>query len=209
MPEYYPAFLNLRGRKGVVVGGGAVALRKVQTLLECGAKVTVISPKLSGALEEWAAQGAIQTIRRLYCLGDLRGAAIAIAATDDPAVNALVAEEAREQRVLVNVIDTPELCDFIAPSIVRRGDIVIAVSTEGHSPALAKKLRLELERAIPPEYAQLADILSEVRAELLQRGARVPPERWQESMDGHLLELIRRGEMEQARQRLLDMLEGN
>lgn len=208
MAEYYPAFLDLRGREGTVVGGGEVAERKVQALLACGASVTVISPKLSDILEELADQGAISVVRRGYRPGDLRRATIAIAATDDATVNARVAAEARKRRVLVNVVDTPELCDFIAPSVVRRGDILIAISTSGQSPALAKKLRMELEKAIPPEYAELSSLLAEVRATVRERGTQIPAERWQESMDTHLMELIRQGEMAEARKRLLNMLEG-
>ena len=138
VPRYYPIFLNIRGKRCVVVGGGPVALRKVNILLEHEANVEVISPELCPELSQLAKSRAIQVLQRNYNGGDLQGVFIAIAATDDGEINNKVAEEARAKGVLVNVVDDLEHSDFIVPSQFRRGDIAIAVSTAGKSPALAR-----------------------------------------------------------------------
>src|SRR4030042_230398 len=156
MSSYYPIFLDLKGKRCIVVGGGSVAERKVEMLLEHETSVTVISPELSPKLQHLADQGAIKTITRNYQKGDLKGAFLVIAATDDPSVNAAVAGQARKQRALVNVVDDPRASDFIVPSMVRRGDITIAISTAGKSPALARKLRSLLEATLPAGDAFLA-----------------------------------------------------
>lgn len=203
-PTYYPVFLKLLGRPCVVIGGGPVALRKVKQLRECGAKVTVISPELCPELAELAAQDEISVTQRQYQTGDLRGAFVAIAATDDAAVNQKVAEEGRGESVLVNVVDDAQKSDFIVPSIGRRGDITIAVSTSGKSPALAKKMRAMLEEEFGEEYASLASLVNEVRTEIRQAGTPVSGERWQEALDvGSLLELLRKNENDKAKALLL------
>jgi precorrin-2 dehydrogenase len=200
-------FLDLKGRRCVVVGGGQVAERKVGMLLEHQAAVTVISPTLSRRLQHLADQGAIQTITRNYQTGDLKGALLVIAATDDPSINTAVAEQGRKQRALVNVVDDPGHSDFIVPSMVRRGDITIAISTAGKSPALARKLRSILEASLPAEYASLVTLVSEVRQELAQRQSPVDSDVWQKCLDIDILVgLIKKGQIEQARQKLVDDL---
>jgi len=207
MSSYYPIFLNLKGRRCIVVGGGPVAERKVEMLLEHQASVTVISPTLSRRLQHLADQSAIQTISRNYQAGDLKGALLVIAATDDPPINAAVAEHGRKQRALVNVVDDPRHSDFIVPSMVRRGDITIAISTAGKSPALARKLRSILEAALPAEYASLVTLVSEVRQELAQRQSPVDSDVWQRCLDiDILIGLIKKGQLEEARQKLVDDL---
>lgn len=204
MSIYYPIFLNLSGKQCIVIGGGDVAERKVNSLLEHKAGVTVISRTLTQALGRLAQRGDIKACLREYRPGDLAGAFLAIAATDDAEINAAVAREGGQRQVLTNVVDNAALSDFIAPSIVRRGDITIAISTSGKSPALARKLAAELEEKLAPEYAALASLLSEVRRELKQRGVAVSGDTWQECLDLEpLLELIRKGEPEKARQALL------
>ena len=190
-----------------MVGGGPVAERKVEMLLEHQASVTVISPTLSRRLQHLADQSAIQTISRNYQAGDLKGALLVIAATDDPPINAAVAEHGRKQRALVNVVDDPRHSDFIVPSMVRRGDITIAISTAGKSPALARKLRSILEAALPAEYASLVTLVSEVRQELAQRQSPVDSDVWQRCLDiDILIGLIKKGQLEEARQKLVDDL---
>jgi precorrin-2 dehydrogenase/sirohydrochlorin ferrochelatase len=207
VPSYYPIFLDLRGKRCVVVGGGPVAERKVVMLLERDAAVTVVSPALSPGLREMARRGAVRVVEREYRKGDLEGAFLAIAATDDAPVNAAVSSEARERRALVNVVDGPDDSDFIVPSLVRRGDITVAVSTGGRSPALARKLRTVLEGTLTPEYASVLDIVSDVREELARRGVRVDGDTWQRCLDiDALLGMIGEGRLDGARQMLLDRL---
>ncbi len=204
---YYPIFLNVRGRKCVVVGGGEVAWRKVEALLEHGAKVDVVSPDLCPGLEELAGVGQIRASRRSYRKGDLKGALIAIAATDDQSINRLVASEAREIGVLVNVVDDPASSDFIVPSRICRGDVTIAISTAGKSPALARKLRTRIEKDFGEEYAALSLLVAEVRAEAKQEGIKVNGDGWQEALDLEaMIDLLKKGEREKARAVLLDNL---
>ncbi len=207
MASYYPIFLDLKGKRCIVVGGGSVAERKVDMLLEHQASVTVISPTLSRRLHNLADQGATQTINRNYRTGDLKGAFLVIAATDDPSANAAIAEQCRKQGTLVNAVDDPKRSDFIVPSMVRRGDITIAISTSGKSPALARKLRTLLEQALPAEYASLVILVSEVRQELAQRQSSVDSDVWQRCLDiDILIEMIKKGQLKEARQKLFDDL---
>src|SRR5688500_11242132 len=163
MTPYYPVCLDLRERPCVVVGGGTVAARKVEGLLECGARVTVVAPVLGPVLKHWLQEGRIAARVRPYAEGDLEGAALAIAATNEPTVNAEIAAEARARGVWLNAADDPERCDFILPSVVRRGDLQIAISTGGRSPALARRVREDLERLLPAEYADLLPLLADLR----------------------------------------------
>ena len=164
MSDYFPAFLDLRGRRCVVVGGGAIGERKVDSLLAAGARVTLVSPALTPRLAALAAAGLLAHRRRLFRRADVRGAALVIAATGVSAVDAAVAAEARRRRALVNVVDRPAECDFILPSVLRRGGLQIAVSTGGRSPALAREIRKRLERVIGPEYAALVERVGRARA---------------------------------------------
>jgi siroheme synthase-like protein len=161
--QYYPVFLDLRGRPCAVVGGGAVAARKVEGLLAAGARVTVVSPEATPALIALAETHEIVWHQRPYRRGDLAGAALAYAATGDERVHAQVAAEAAESGVWLNVVDRPALCAFIVPALLRRGAITVAVSTGGASPALAQRLRDDLERAVGSEYAVAATILAKLR----------------------------------------------
>lgn len=206
-PTYYPIFLNISGKKCVVVGGGQVALRKVTTLLEHGASVEVISPDLCSELSQLAESGEIRVLQRSYRAGDLQDAVIAIAATNDSNTNLEVVKEARRKAVLVNVVDDAESSDFIVPSYMRRGDVTIAISTGGRSPALARKIRNRLEKDFGDEYASLALLIDEVRAEVKGQGIKVNGDAWQEALDLDLLgDLLRRGDNEKAKAILLSNL---
>ncbi len=201
---YYPVFLNVKGKKCVVVGGGQVALRKVRVMLEHGADVEVISPDLCPELAELSTSGAIRALGRDYQAGDLKNAFVAIAATDHSEINRRVVAEARRKSVLVNVVDDAEISDFIVPSYLRRGEITIAVSTGGTSPALARKIRSRLEKELGDEYALLVGLIGEVRAELKQKKIEVDGDSWQEALDlDLLLDLVRKGETERAKAALL------
>jgi precorrin-2 dehydrogenase/sirohydrochlorin ferrochelatase len=203
---YYPVFLEMKDRPCVVVGGGAVAERKVEGLLAVGARVTVVSPELTPALAALKAKGRLHHVDRPYREGDLDGHDLAVVATDDGAVNADVAREGRRLGVWVNAVDDPENCDFILPSVIRRGDVTIAASTGGASPALARHLREELEAFLSEEYGPLAELLREVRQELRLRGITADPETWQRAIDRPLRALIAQRRMDQARAHLLASL---
>ena len=164
--QYYPAYLELRGRPCVVIGGGTIAERKVATLLEAGARVTVVSPRLSPGLAALADTHEVVHHPRPYRHGDLAGAWLAYAATDDDVVHAAIASEAAEARVFLNVVDRPRLCGFIVPAIVTRGPVAVAVSTGGASPALAKRLAHELDASVGDEWGVAARILGALRTRL-------------------------------------------
>jgi precorrin-2 dehydrogenase/sirohydrochlorin ferrochelatase len=205
--EFYPMFLKIRGKRCVVVGGGQVARRKVRALLEYGASVEVISPDPCPELIELEGRGEIGILKRQYKLGDLKKALIAIAATDNSDLNRQVVKEAHGKAMLVNAVDDLESSDFIVPSYLRRGDMTIAVSTAGRSPALARKIRTRLEKEFGDEYASLVRLIGEVRAEVRRQKAKVGGEDWQEALDLDLiLDLLKRGEAEKARTVLLDKL---
>jgi precorrin-2 dehydrogenase/sirohydrochlorin ferrochelatase len=182
MPDYFPAFLDLRGRRGLVVGGGSVGERRVRDLLACGAEVTVVSPALTPALAGLAATAVIAHRDRRFRASDARGAALVVAATGDPRVHRAVVAAARRHRALVNVVDRAELCDFIFPSVLRRGELQIAVSTGGRSPALAREIRRRLEPVFGPEYAELVE-----RAGILRAHARASATTREERLQAGML----------------------
>lgn len=158
--NYYPAFLNLQGKKAVVVGGGRVAERKIISLIQAGALVTVVSPVITPRLIKEKEKQTILHCSRTYRKGDLKGAFLAIAATDDPAVNTQVASDAPS---LVNVVDVPKECSFIASSVIKRGPLTIAISTGGISPAFSKTIRKELEMIYGPEIGRYLKFVGGIR----------------------------------------------
>ena len=160
---FYIACLKLTGRRCVVVGGGEIGLEKVEGLLACDGKVTLIAPDATSELQELADEGSIEWIRRDYEAGDLERTFIAIAATDDTDTNIRVYEDAERRAMLVNIVDVPPLCNFILPAIVRTGPLAIAISTAGASPALAKRMKREVTELFGEEYARLAVMLNDVR----------------------------------------------
>lgn len=163
--RFYPIILNLEGRPVTVIGGGEVALRKVHDLLESGAIVTTVSPAFHEEIEHLAKNnpGSINLVRRAYEDGDLAGAVLAFSATNDPGVNKQVFEEARHRGIFVNAVDDPPNCTFIVPSVKRRGDFIMAVSTGGASPAMAARLRRMIERAVPERIDLMLEALKEGR----------------------------------------------
>ncbi|TDA69349.1 MAG: bifunctional precorrin-2 dehydrogenase/sirohydrochlorin ferrochelatase [Clostridia bacterium] len=209
MGGYYPVYCDLQGKPCTVVGGGQVAERKVQSLLECGARVTVVSPTLdTPRLREWCQQDLLALLPRSYRPGDVAGAFLVISATDQAEVNALVARDCRARGIIVNVVDAPELCDFIVPSVVRRGDLVISISTGGKSPLLARLLREELEERYGPEYGILADMLGEARRQL-QSGVDEQVERREillRILNAGLLDLIKSGNIPRAKERMQECI---
>jgi uroporphyrin-III C-methyltransferase/precorrin-2 dehydrogenase/sirohydrochlorin ferrochelatase len=159
----HPIFVDLSGHPVIVIGGGTVAERKIETLIEAGARLTVVSPEVTGLIARLADARRLTLERRQYVSGDLRGFRLAYAATSDPDVNRAVRVEARIEGVWLNAIDQPDLCDFITPAIVRRGNLTIAVSTNGRCPALSRRIREDLEREFGPEYADAVQQLGELR----------------------------------------------
>lgn len=205
---YYPLFADVKNRRCVVVGGGLVAQRKVTTLLRFGAKVTVVSPEATNRLAAYARQGTIMLVARRFRPGDLRGAWLVYAATDDQRINELVSRAATRQRVFANVVDQQPLCSFIAPSIAKRGHVVIAVSTGGASPTLAKVIRRELEGTIGRDYAAMGRLLESLR-EVAKR--RLPSydgrkRYFSRLVSGRVFRLVRRGQPRVARQEALRLL---
>ena len=168
--SFYPICLDLEGRACVVIGGGRVAARKVLGLLSCSAQVSVISPELTEELLKQYKKGNIEWIDREYCQGDLKQAFLVIAATDNEEIQQKIYEEAVTYNILLNVADVPQRCNFILPATARQGDLMIAISTSGKSPALARKLRIELEKKYGAEYRVLVDILGAIRPEVLASG---------------------------------------
>jgi siroheme synthase-like protein len=198
-PVYYPIFLNLRGKKCVVIGGGHVALRKVKMLLEGGANVFVISRTSHPEITKLSKRKTIHLIQRDYKAGDLKNAVITLACTNVKEVNRKVAVEAKKTDVLVNVADDPERSDFITPSFFKRGNLMVAVSTAGVSPALARKIRTKLEKTFGEEYASLLSLIREVRSTLKEKGYRVDAGTWQKALDlDPLMRLMKAGRWEKA-----------
>ncbi len=193
--RYYPVSLDIKNRKCLVVGGGSVGTRKVKTLVECGAEVTVVSPSVSRNLLELAGRGLILLEKRLYRETDLEGMFLVIGTTDDEELNRQISIDAEKLNMLCNIADRPAVCNFILPSIVNRGDLAISISTSGKSPALARRLRIELEEQFGNEYAELLRLMGAIRKKLL--GQKHEPEAHKQLFE----QLISRG--------LLNMIRGN
>ena len=209
MPRYYPVFIDVTERTCVVIGGGAIGQEKGEKLLESDAEVLGISPVVNQKVRDMADAGQVTWEQREYKPGDLAGAFIAIAATDDNTVNRQIAAEAQERNVLLNVVDVTHLCTFIAPSVARRGEVTIATSTGGASPALARTFREKLTGSRILEYADLAPVLASARAELREASLVVKPDHWQTQITEELLDMVQAGQTDEARKMLMDgLMEG-
>jgi siroheme synthase-like protein len=198
-PRHYPVNLLLRGRRCLVVGGGRVAAQKVRGLLDAEADVHVIAPDVDEAI---AALPGVTIDRRAYRAGDVAGHRIVVAATNDPDLNHAVAAEAEAADIWVNVADDPDHCTFTLPSRVRRGPVLVTFSTAGTSPALSTWLRRRFEDEIGPEYEVLAGLLAEARDEMRARGESTEGRGWQQALDSGMLELVRQGNLTEAKERL-------
>jgi precorrin-2 dehydrogenase/sirohydrochlorin ferrochelatase len=194
----YPVDLVVAGKRCVVVGGGSVAARKVAGLLAAGADVLVVAPVISEEIKATVAQRA----ERAYRGSDLEGAWLVIAATDDPEVNDEVYTDGENAHVWVNSADDPEACSFTLPAVLRRGPVTVAVSTSGHSPALAAWLKGQIAEQLGPEIAELAVLLSEARDQLKAAGRSTEEVDWRPALDWDMLELIKAGQLARARERL-------
>ena len=196
----YPISLNLSGRTCAVIGGGAVAERKVESLLEHGAAVRVVSPEITHGLSEWASEGRIEHVESEYRPEHLDGALLVIGATDDRGTNKQVSSDAHDRGMLVNIVDDPELCSFFVPASVTRGDLVISVSTSGKSPAMARRIREELEARYGPEYGLLADLLGSLRDEIKAKYATMDERAsvYNRILDSDALRLLAEGRHDEA-----------
>jgi precorrin-2 dehydrogenase / sirohydrochlorin ferrochelatase len=204
----YPLSLHLAGRRCVVIGGGKVAERKVRGLLTTGALVVVIAPHLTPGLRALVDVGCVAVEQRRYLPGDLSGATLAFAATDQRAVNAAVAAEAREVGVLVNVADAPDEGDFSVPAVARRGDLAIGVSTAGESPAVAALVRDRLIEWLDDGMSDLLTIVAALRREEHADGRRHSAASWRAALNGEALNLTRDGRIAEAETALRSALRG-
>lgn len=199
MARLYPIFVSLAGRKAVVIGGGRVAERKVEVLLDCGAEVELVSPELTEALAGWEREGRLRVQRREFRSGDTLGAWLVIAACGEEEVNRQVFEEAERGGIFCNVVDVPEMCSFQVPAVVQRGAMQIAISTGGASPALAKRLRKELEEKFGPWHETFLAGLSELREHIK---AKYPEDQGKRAeifegfVNSEALEWLREGDVE-------------
>lgn len=204
----YPVVLNLKKKKCTIVGGGEVAFRKARRLLRCGAKVIVISPALSPKLQKMKQKEQIIHLPREYRRGDVKGSFLVMGATGKESVNKEVAKEARTYGSLVNIVDSPSLCDFFVPSLLRRGNLTLSISTEGRSPALAKKIKEDLRKRYGEEYRVFLNWMGEARKAILEK---VKDRNRRKIIFHHLtnsktLNLLRQGKREEARRYFLNCI---
>ncbi len=206
--QYYPINLDIKNRKCLIVGGGAVGTRKVNTLLECGARVTVVSPEPTPQLTRLASAGSITLEKRDYRSDDITGMFLVIGATDDESLNHQVSKDAEQAHILCNIADRPEVCNFILPSIVRRGDLVITVSTSGKSPALAKRLRKQLETQFGQEYADFLLLMGAIRRKLLAQAHEPEAHKdlFHKLIESNILNLMHAGKKEDVNMLLYKIL---
>jgi len=197
--RYYPVNLDIKDRACLVIGGGGVGTRKVKTLVDCGAVVTVVSPEVSAQLEKMAAAGLVTLEKRAYQATDLQEKFLVIGATDDEVLNRRIHADAEALNTLCNIADRPEICNFILPAIVNRGDLVLAVSTSGKSPAYAKKMRKDLENQFGEEYEPFLRLMGAIRQRLLSE-AHAPEAHkplFEKLITAGLLDLIKANRTEQ------------
>ena len=198
--QFLPIFLDLRSKPVLVVGGGEVAARKVALLRQAQAAVRLVAPRLCASLREATEAGEIEHLARGYQAGDLEGCHLAIAATDDAEINRTVSEHAKALRLPVNVVDQPELCSFIVPSIIDRSPVVAAVSTGGASPVLARLIRARLESHIPTAYGRLAELAERFRERVKSKITDHDQRRrfWEKVLSGGVAERVFAGRIEEA-----------
>ncbi|MEO5702739.1 MAG: siroheme synthase CysG [Gammaproteobacteria bacterium] len=209
--DYLPVFLDIKNKPCLVIGGGEVAARKAALLLRAGGLVTIVSPSLATTLQQWVQEAKVSYRSAVFSESDLDGCSLAIAATDDSTVNRRVYELAVQKNIPVNVVDSPELCSFIFPSIVDRSPIIVAVSSGGASPVLARLLRARLETLIPTAYGRLAALAASFRDAVKQRFTR-PAERrifWEKILQGPIAERVFAGQYDAARTALQNELDAD
>jgi len=202
--DFLPVYINIRGQRCLVVGGGEIAARKASLLAKAGGKIDVVAEEVSSGVSAVVASCDGQVFKRRYQTSDLDGAIIVIAATNDEQVNRQVSEEAKERSLPVNVVDNPELCSFILPAIIDRSPVVIAVSSGGQSPVLARLIRAKLETTIPASYGRLAKLVGAVRDKVKARFDTINQRRefWEQTLTGPIAEYVFAGKEEEAQKML-------
>lgn len=208
MVKYYPLNVSLKNKKCVVFGAGEVALRKVKRLLECQAAVSVIAQEITPRLKRLSEKKKIIFKNKKAGLKDLKGAFLVVAATNDRKLNALVSAYCLKKNILINVVDSPRECNFILPSVFRRGSLAISVSTDGLSPALAKKIRRDIQQRFGFEYAKLLRLMKKIRPEALKKikNPRARNRFFQEIFQPKILDLFKKNKQRQASQRIREYL---
>ena len=206
--RYYPVNLDILNRKCLIVGGGSVGTRKVLTLLDCGAIVTVVSPDATEKLLELADNGSIRREKRFYLASDLDGMFLVIGATDNEELNRQISADAEKLNMLCNIADRPEVCNFILPAIVNRGDLVISISTSGKSPAFAKKLRKELEKQFGVEDSEFLRLMGAIREKLLSEKHEPEAHKhlFEQLIKSDLVEMIKNNRKEDINSLFFDIL---
>ncbi|KXG78904.1 precorrin-2 dehydrogenase/sirohydrochlorin ferrochelatase family protein [Thermotalea metallivorans] len=206
MKKYYPIMLDIEGKPCAVIGGGKVAERKVRSLLDCGAKVTVVSPQLTAGIKKLADENLVRVLEREYRWGDLKDHDLVYVATDDPEVNALCLREARQEEILINVVDKPDMCDFIVPAAIQRGDLTITVSTNGKSPMLSRKIREELEKMYGEEYAVFLEVMGDLRKMILSEWKDIRHRRavFEKIVYGDVFDRYKNGEIQDLKKFIID-----
>ncbi len=208
MMPLYPVHLAINGQLCLVVGGGKVATRKVQSLLPCGAVIRVISPVAEQRIVDLAEMGQVEWLRRNYQQGDLQGAKLVFAATDNEEVQDMIVAEARASDILVNVITRPDACTFQVPASLRSGDLLITVATGGGSPALAARIRKELQQVYGPEYGRLVALMGELRRQVIASGGSPEEHKriFEKVLEDDILDRIRKKEWQGLENRLENIL---
>lgn len=213
--RYYPVFLDIAGKPVVVIGGGNIALQKIEGLVDAGADVTVISPDVLPDIQGYFDAGKAMHIAREWRPGDLSGFVLVFVATDDRSTNAVITQEGREKGIWVNAVDDVPNCDFIMPGIVRKGDITLAISTAGKSPAMARKLREDITEFLSDVDAAVLELAAEVRTELrganrvvphCERCGRTSNDVWNIALDAEVKKMVSEGNVAGAKERMLRML---
>ncbi|HBV96790.1 MAG: siroheme synthase [Peptococcaceae bacterium BICA1-7] len=210
MSRCYPVSLNIENRLCLVVGGGNVAERKVLTLLDYGARIRLVAPAVTGKLAAMASSGKITLIEDSYKADYLEGVFLVICATDDDAVNASVSQDSMARGILINVVDDPPRGNFYVPAIVRRGSLQIAVSTDGKSPMLARKIKERLAGDFPAGYGDIVDLIGELRERIISetKDSVMKDKRLSGMLDNGILELLRDGKFDLAKERIINAYTG-
>lgn len=206
--RYYPIYLDIKNRNCLVIGGGSVGARKVLTLLACGASVTVVSTAVTEKVRELSNIGVIKLKERPFQATDLDDRFLVIGATDNQELNFKIHAEAERRGLLCNIADRPESCNFILPSIVNRGDLIIAISTSGKSPAFAKKLRKQLEKAFGDEYAEFLNLMGAIRKKLLSEDHAPEAHKhlFEQLIERDLIQMIKAGDTDSINSLLYEVL---
>jgi len=211
MPDWYPIFIKLKGKKVLVVGGGTVATRKVKKLINYYPEITIVSPKITTELQRLISKHNLKYSQRNYRKSDLKNKWIIFVATDDKDLNKQISQDAKKSGILINVVDNPAYCSFIVPSVITRGDLQIAISTSGISPLLTKTLRKKIENLFGNEYITLLKLIKKYRKVILDKfkDNKIKRKKLEELLKPSILNKIKNGDIRQAENELKKIIEEN